>query len=241
MEKVGTLQAMYRHPVKAMRGEKLDGCMVDSFGLYGDRSHYFLDESRQGKYVSADKVPAMLGYTARFTGEGQETAYPEVIVASPQGAGYRWDDERFHAEIAQVANRPVTPVRRTPKEGGKNWEDHILIVTDSSLREIARLIGQSQLDARRFRPNLIIALDDDRPFAEDDWIGKKLRINDVLLQVNKHCERCMYVNIDPETLEINPAVLKAVVKRHDNRFGVYASVLQPGRLAVGQEVFVVSE
>jgi uncharacterized protein YcbX len=237
MEKAGTLQAIYRHPVKAMRGEKLDGCAVDAFGLYGDRSHYFLDASVQGKYVSAGKVPALLGYAARFNGEGQESAYPEVLVTSPQGIVYRWDDERFHAEIAQVANRPVTPVRGTPEEGGKNWEDHILIVTDSSLREIARLIGQGELDARRFRPNLIIALDEDHPFAEDHWIGKRLRINDVLLQVNKHCERCMYVNIDPETLEINPAVLKTVAKRHDNCFGVYASVITPGRVTVGDEVF----
>jgi uncharacterized protein YcbX len=237
MEKVGRLQALFRHPVKAMRGEKLDSCRVDGFGLYGDRSHYFLDESRQGKYVSADKVPALLGYAARFSGDGQEMGYPGVVITSPQGVSYRWDDERLHAEIAKVAERPVTPVRSTPQEGGKNWEDHILIVIDSSLREIARLMGEQELDARRFRPNLVIALDGDQPFLEDHWIGKHLRINDVLLRVNKHCERCMYVNIDPETLEINPAVLKTVVQRHDNRFGVYASVVSPGRVSVGNEVF----
>jgi uncharacterized protein YcbX len=239
MEKVGRLQVLYRYPVKAMRGEKLDSCLVDGFGLYGDRSHYFLDESRQGKYVSADKVPALLGYAARFNGNGQETGYPEVMITSPQGVSYCWDDERFHAEIAEVAKRPVTPMRSTPQEGGKNWVDHILIVTDSSLREIARLMGEQELDARRFRPNLVIVLDEDRPFLEDHWIGRQLRINDVLLRVNKHCERCMYVNIDPESLEMNPAVLKTVVKHHDNHFGVYASVVSPGSVSAGDEVFCV--
>jgi uncharacterized protein YcbX len=239
VNKIGTLARLYRHPVKAMRGERLSSCQVDAFGLYGDRSHYFLDMANQGKYLSADKVPTLIGYSARFQGEEQGDAYPQVRVTSPEGTEYTWGDERLLAEMEQLANRPVAPMQSTPQEGGKNWEGHILIVTQSSLQEIARQMGTEALDERRFRPNLVIALDDDEPFAEDRWLGKQLRINDVVLQINKHCERCMYVNIDPETLELNSAVLKTVFKRHDNRFGVYASVVQTGLVTAGDEVYLL--
>lgn len=237
MKPVGRLQSIYRHPVKAMRGEKLAACRVDAFGLYGDRGYCFLDDSRNGKYLSADVVPALLGYSATMTDVAEAGQYPEVRVQARDGSVHAWGESLF-AHVAETAKRPVTPVRSTPEEGGKNWEDHILIVTDASLREIARSIGCERLDPRRFRGNFVIVLDEDEPFAEDGWIGKQIRINDVVLQVNKHCERCMYVNIDPDSLEINPAVLKSCVKRHENHFGVYASVITPGSVAEGDTVFV---
>ncbi|MEJ8546346.1 MOSC domain-containing protein [Brevibacillus borstelensis] len=238
MGRIGTVTSIFRHPVKAMKGERLQTSLVDNFGLYGDRGYAFLDESRNGKYLSADIVPGLLGYAARLLGESGEEAYPEVRIQAPNGKEYGWEEALF-AEVANTAKRPVTPLMSTPQEGGKNWEDHILLVTDASLREIASLIGWESIDPRRFRANLVVALDEDRPFAEDEWIGKQLRINDVVLQVNKHCERCNYVNIDPDSLQMHPAVLKTCVKRHDNHFGVYASVVRPGQVTEGDGVFYV--
>lgn len=237
MKRVGSLQSIFRHPVKAMRGEQLTTSQVDSFGLYGDRSYYFLDESRSGKYLSADVVPALLGYEATMPEEVQASDYPEVHVLARDGSAFTWGEDLF-SHVAQTAKRPVLPMKSTPQEGGKNWEDHILLVTDASLREIARLAEVEELDPRRFRGNLVIVLDDDEPFAEDKWLGKKIQVNDVLLQVNKPCERCMYVNIDPDTLQMNKAILKTCAKRHDNHFGVYASVIRTGSVSVGDEVFV---
>ncbi|WP_432776148.1 MOSC domain-containing protein [Brevibacillus gelatini] len=238
MKKIGTLQSIFRHPVKAMQGEQLVTSEVDAFGLYGDRAYYFLDDSRGGKYLSADVVPALLGYHARLGEKTGEDAYPEVEIEARDGSVHTWGESLF-AHVAQTAKRRVTPMRSLPTEGGKNWEDHILLVTDASLRELARVIGSDWIDPRRFRGNFIVVLEDDEPFAEDKWLGKKLQINDVTLQVNKHCERCMYVNVDPDTLQMNAAVLKACVKRHENRFGVYASVVTTGTVSQGDEVFLL--
>lgn len=237
MKKVGRLQSIFRHPIKAMRGEQLASCQVDAFGLYGDRGYCFLDESRNGKYLSADVVPALLGYAATLSSETKSDDYPEVRVVAQDGSVHAWGESLF-SHVGETAKRSITPIRSTPQEGGKNWEDHILLVTDASLREIARLIGWEQIDPRRFRGNLVVVLEDDEPFAEDAWIGKQIKINDVVLQVNKHCERCMYVNIDPDTLVSSPAVLKTCVKRHENHFGVYASVISQGSLSEGDAVFV---
>lgn len=239
MKKVGRIDAIVRHPVKALRGESLTECSVDRFGLYGDRSHYFGDGTREGRPLSPDKCPSFIAYTATFVGEGSQAAYPAVEISSPTGNKYRWGDEQFFAEMEQAANLPIIPFTRTPAEGGENWDGHILIVTDASLRELARAWAKGEVDHRRFRANLVIALDEDLPFQEDHWLGKQLKIGDILLQVSSHCERCHAINIDPSAYQIDTSLLKTVVYQRDNRFGVYATVIQPGKIKLNDEVYVV--
>ncbi len=82
----------------------------------------------------------------------------------------------------------------------------------------------------RFRPNLIIDLDDHTPFQEEVWIGKEVRIGDAVLSIKKGCQRCAYVNIDPSTQQIDHSVLKTVVKENKMIFGVYPTVVKNGQI-----------
>jgi MOSC domain-containing protein YiiM len=50
----------------------------------------------------------------------------------------------------------------------------------------------------------------------------------------------MMINLDPETGEQDARVLKTVVRLHENNAGVYATVLQTGRVRVGDRVDLVS-
>jgi uncharacterized protein YcbX len=42
---IGTIQQIWRHPVKSMAGEKLNNCMVESTGIPGDRGWALRDET----------------------------------------------------------------------------------------------------------------------------------------------------------------------------------------------------
>ena len=44
------------------------------------------------------------------------------------------------------------------------------------------------------------------------------------------------VTIDPDTLARDPAILRAIARERDTRFGVYGSTVEPGRVAVGDPV-----
>ncbi len=240
MKKVGRIDAIVRHPVKALRGESLTECSVDQFGLYGDRINYFGDATKAGRPISPDKCPSFIEYSATLVGEGSQDAYPAVEITSPAGNRYRWGDEQFFAEMQQAAgNLPIVTFSRTPAEGGENWDGHILIVTDASLREVARAWGKGEVDHRRFRANLVIALDEDIPFQENEWLGKQLRIGDILLQVNSRCERCHAINIEPSSYQIDTSLLKTVAQKHEGHFGVYASVIQTGKVGINDEVHIV--
>jgi hypothetical protein len=48
--------------------------------------------------------------------------------------------------------------------------------------------------------------------------------------------RCAMVNIDPDSGDLAPEVMKAVGRAHQNTAGIYGTVTRMGRLAVGQTI-----
>ncbi len=241
MMSIGRIKEISRHPVKSFGGEKVEKTKVMEYGLYGDRSHAFLDESKSGKYLTITQAKDMVKYTAKFLGEETLDQYPSVQVTTPNNRQYIWGDEELTSEIKKLSKRKVIPTKYTPTDVplGAIEEENILIVTDASIEELTRMWGNN-VDNRRFRPNLLISLNEKKPFIEDSWLGKKMKIGDeVELEIKRHCERCMIITIDPEEAERDPSLLKTVVKERGNRFGVYASVIKTGDIHAGDKVFLV--
>ena len=76
--------------------------------------------------------------------------------------------------------------------------------------------------------------------AEQDWVRGRLRIGEALLFVDEPCERCVITTIDPDTTEVDLDVLRRARLELGGMMGVYCSVLEPGVVAVGDEVTVVA-
>ena len=87
-------------------------------------------------------------------------------------------------------------------------------------------------DVRRFRPNFLIESEHD----EADWLGRVLEIGGLRLSVTERDDRCVVVNVDPDTAERDPAVLKAVAPS----FGIYGTPVREGRVAVGDPVLLIA-
>jgi len=102
------------------------------------------------------------------------------------------------------------------------------------------MVGLS-LDVQRFRPNILVqAYDDERPFAEDSWVGRVLRIGGLQMRVDKRDGRCAVITIDPMTTERNAAILRAVAQDRRGCLGIYGSTVEPGRVALNDCVFFES-
>ncbi|UFJ43056.1 MOSC domain-containing protein [Brevibacillus humidisoli] len=239
---VGTIAEIVRHPVKSFSGERIKETEVTDYGLLGDRSHCFLDETRPGRYLTATQLPQMIGFQASFLGEREGDQYPPVRVTAPNGQVYDWDDPDLLGELERLSerhlSRVVYPPEHVPK--GAIEEEHIQLVSDASLNELERIWGRS-VDHRRFRANLVISLTDPQPFAEESWFGKRLKIGEVELEVVRPCERCMIVTIDPEDTERDPTLLKTIFQERSNCFGVYASVVRTGRIREGAPIYLLEE
>ena len=58
------------------------------------------------------------------------------------------------------------------------------------------------------------------------------------MRVDQRDKRCVMINVDPATTEKNPDVLRAVARQRDACLGVYGSTVEPGRVVVGDPVFL---
>lgn len=96
------------------------------------------------------------------------------------------------------------------------------------------------IDKRRFRANIYLNHSADGGFAENELVGRRVRIgSQAEIMILERDPRCKVISLDPETGEHNPAVLKQVAKAHSAFAGVYCAVLVEGILTKGDSIEVL--
>ena len=248
---VGQVEAIFRYPVKSMRGEPLESANLGWHGLEGDRRLAFRRiEDRSGfPWLSAGKLPDLVLFTplrgeGDARGDGDHGNLPTHI-RTPDGKELPVFGEELAAEVGR---RYGAPVEMMQMKHGIFDDASISVIASDTVREIGRLAGQSfdvqSLDVRRFRPNVVVRLLRPVPFQEDEWVGgvlsfgKKDDDDGPAIAVTMRDVRCSMVNLDPDTASPAPEVLKAVVRANQNNAGIYGTVTRIGRLSVGQAVFL---
>jgi uncharacterized protein len=239
---IGHIKEIVRHPVKSLRGESVEKSKIMEYGLYGDRSHAYIDDTNNGKFLTITQFQEMVQYQARFVGEDSLDEYPKVEVKTPEGKVFNWQDEELINEMENKSKRKISTKEYPPFHVpiGPIEVEHILLATDASLNHLEELWGGNEIDVRRFRPNLFISLKDKVPFSEEEWIGQRIKIgSEVEIQLVAHCKRCMIITVNPDNAELDSSLLKTVTKERKSNFGVYASVIKTGDIQVGDEVFIL--
>lgn len=229
---IGHIEAIFRYPVKSMRGERLEDARLGWHGLDGDRRLAFrrMDDESGFPWLSATKLPDLL----LFTPYGD----PVTQVRAPDGA----ELPAFGEDLArEVGRRHGAPVQMMQLRQGIFDEASISVITVETVREIGLLAGRS-LDVRRFRPNIVVRSLRPVPFEEDEWLGGVLSFGEgdegPAVTVTMRDVRCSMINFDPDSARSAPEVLKAVVRAHQNTAGVYGTVTRSGDLAVGQALLL---
>jgi uncharacterized protein len=144
--------------------------------------------------------------------------------------------------LAAVAGRPVRVIR-CDNPGGTRRGNPTSIVSDGSLRQLAKAAGVDAVDGRRFR--MLINLEGADPHEEDTWIGKRIALGDAVLRVLKPDARCAITTQDPDTGSRDLDTLRTIISYRGLRegkhadFGVLADVVQPGRIRLGDSVTVL--
>jgi uncharacterized protein len=232
---VGIVSDLWRFPVKSFGGERARRAFAGPFGLLGDRRHAVVDVT--GEALTARRAHALLGFSAR---SGDAETGERVTVTTPAGLSVAWDDPALAGELTAALGREVALARSAM---GVHDAAPVHIVTTASLAAGARWTADEPLDRRRFRANLVIETDDGEPFGEAAWLGATLDVGDEgpLLRVVSPTERCAVTTFDPDTLQRDNRVLAGLARERDNFFGVYATVVRPGWLAVGDPVRLVDE
>ncbi len=104
---------------------------------------------------------------------------------------------------------------------------------------LAAMGSPERFDVRRFRPNVLIATSDGHGHVEKAWSGRDVRIGGAVARVQIPTVRCSMTTQAQPGLPKDPSVLRAIVGGADQGLGVYATIVTPGPVAVGDPVELV--
>ena len=245
---------LWRYPVKSMRGEARESVSVGPSGIDGDRRFGLLD-TRSGTIISAKKDGRLLDARAMLAGV-------ELTVRLPTGETALATGPSVDTALTQWLGRPVRLVEARPDGRGTyempvDFEDDeseplqwqgpagsfvdsapIHLLTTASLRAGSAERPDLQWEVPRFRPNVMIDAEGD-DFIEQGWIGRRLSIGEVVLDIRRPCSRCvMTTRAQPGGIERQLDILRHLNTAHGSNLGVLGRIVQAGRLEVGQPVRV---
>ena len=83
-----------------------------------------------------------------------------------------------------------------------------------------------------------------RIFTDDGYISTPsddavIVYQDTVIALDSRRGRCPMTTVDPDTLDVNRAVLKDIIARFDGKLALNAAVLRPGTIHVGDPVQLV--
>ena len=115
------------------------------------------------------------------------------------------------------------------------------LISRASLARLAEAGGESDVDTRRFR--MLIEIDGVDAHAEDDWVGRSVRVGEAVIAFGGPVGRCLITSRHPESGEIDLPTLDilrsyrgGVQTSEPLPFGIYGRVLELGWIRVGDEV-----
>ena len=233
MQSVGVLRQLGRYPVKSMRGESLAATTLTLQGVPADRRYAFVQTASRSSFpwLTARELPELLRY--RTCVEGASPQEVEVTVTAPGGEKFPIKSHELRQALEARSGRELFLLH--DYRGSYDVAPVSLI----SRQTITRIAEESETkeDPLRFRPNLLVDLEGGEAFDELNWVGRILRVGGAArIAITEADQRCMMITLDPASAKPSPAVLRCVVQQHKQCAGVYATVLTPGEVQVGDTV-----
>jgi len=239
---VGTVQGLWRFPIKSMAGEPLEEVELTARGILGDRA-YALVDGETGKVLSAkreDIVPRLLDCKPAYVESpkpGREL--PPVRITLPNGQAVTSDSpdvdrtlsEYFGKNVRLAASTAaVAPllhpgyfvqagVRVPPNVSPFVDLYPVTVITTATLARFSELAPASRFDARRFRMNVIVEMTE-TGFPENDWIDREIALGDgARVRVMLPDARCVLTTLAQAELQKDADILRTMVRHNTIEVG----------------------
>jgi MOSC domain-containing protein len=229
--------SLHTYPVKGGHRLDHDEAQVEPWGFAGDRRWMVIDPAGVG--ITQREVPALTALRPRpFSGGIGLRAHglPDLDVSFPEDGPKEFvrvfsskpvlparvaDDRGWFerllgrpARLVWLGDPTVRPIEELAEEDDRvSFADGypMLLANTASLDALNDWLvegGDEPIPMTRFRPNLVVT--GAPAWAEDGWLGGRLRIGDVTFRAPKACERCVVTTIDQETGEKGRQPLRAL-------------------------------
>jgi uncharacterized protein YcbX len=239
-----------------------DSVRIETTGAVGDRDFFLVDDT--DRLWSVTGHGELLGHWSRFdpesgvltVGSGEQVLLEEEVGKGQSVHAHLWGSRYQDAHevpgpwselVSDLAGAPLRLVRATTPSGAVDVEP-VTMVARASAAALGDEVDGSPVDPRRFR--MLLTLADTAAFTEDTWAGHELEVGEVLLKVGGEVPRCAAVQRRPGDGARGVNVLRQIAQVRGRRessdgrtlnLGVYATVLRPGTVSVGDAVAVAGD
>lgn len=245
---IGTVQALWRYPVKSLGGEELQAAAIGDYGIAGDRE-WALRELERGGIMSARVWSGLLALGARCGVEGRveidfgdqalDIAAQATVDLLSNHCGRRVQLERVRRERPSAAELEAV-IRGEAYPPARDFfdEDVIHLIASGTFEHLRTLNPDGDFDPRRFRANIYIDTGAENDgFIEDQWLEGELQIGaGVRIHGLRPAIRCVMTTHQQPGLARDMSILRTAAQHHGAYVGVFASILAGGNVRVGDAV-----
>jgi uncharacterized protein YcbX len=240
-------------PVRSLGLEHPKQIDLTDIGVVEDRRFYLVDDT--GRLVDRLVVGELVQVSAHTDRDAtrlrmefpdgtvldDEIRLREPIATDVYGrtAVGRAVDGPWAEALSAIADRRIRLIR-SDRPGGTRDGNPASLISDGSLRELARHAGVESVDGRRFR--MLIEIDGAEAHEEDTWIGSRIKVGRAVLAITGPDSRCAITTQDPDTGVRDLDTLRTLISyrglrdgRHAD-FGVLADVAKPGKVKLGDKI-----
>ena len=205
---LGTIEALWRYPVKSMQGEEVEESTVGPRGLAGDRAYALYDP--ESNRIASAKRPLVWGKLFEFGASIVEAGEPPVVrVTFPDGTSAETGGDGLEARLSEEFGMEVRVLSAPPEgarymsvplgesEGEATAEFPVMngffdlgalhLLSTGTLAHLSALYPEGTFAARRYRPNVVVGTPESARaqtgarsggFVENGWVGKTLALGD---------------------------------------------------------------
>ena len=250
-------------PVKSVSFQSIEKCSIKkNIGIIGDRIFAFatgLDQDqaklfekspdeRKGKWnkiLTLKNSPALNKYNFEFKDEKLTFIIKdkEILSIDINQLSEREALSNKISELESSLKQPIVlmkndafPFFDTSISKKVDFVNSVSLLNTQSINDFENKTNK-KIETSIFRGN--ICIDGVEPWKERDWIGKTIKINNVLFKVEKNIPRCVAINLKPKT-DDNSFNLLQLLKKNYNHFdmGIYLTALGNGKLNIGDKIIV---
>ncbi|WP_051324506.1 MOSC domain-containing protein [Candidatus Solirubrobacter pratensis] len=225
------MSELCRYPVKSMAAERLESVALGWHGFEGDRRWAFVRpglERSDFPWLTIRERADMGQFRPRLADPSRPDD-SRTIVETPEGDDFDVVDPRLAAALGDG-------VRVIKQNRGVFDTAPVSLISAATVRAISHA-AEVAPDVRRFRPNVVVDAGDE-PYEEDAWIGRVLRLGEAEMRVDQRDKRCVMVDVDPESSQRRPGLLRTIAQRRSTCLGVYGTTVTPGRISIGDPVYL---
>ena len=253
----GIISLIYFSPIKSLSFTNIESCEIKkNLGILNDRKFAFSrvidaekallieknpNDRKLNNFLSLKNSPVLNKYN--FTYKDNKLA---LILGGEEQVSIIADnlDQRFKLinkliDLESSLKKPIFLLKNNEfpfydTSNSNKVFNSISLINLNSIGDFKKRINQ-KVEFQRFRGNFYV--DGIDAWEERNWIGKNIKINNVLFKVERNIPRCVAINLKPKTDHSDLNLLQSLKKAYNHfDMGIYLRSLNDGKIKVGNAI-----